>query len=523
MTAKNVKNKVEKEKLVTSSPGFGTVVVTPIFKPNSEKRKSRAERCRRDREVLKSESGLTELESKKLKATACHAQLNQFRVKVPIAMHLTLALLQLLWGLTFGTIKPFLPIWLRYKGISTVEIGLVQTVGVCGQILSPLCGVVLDYLRHPALMTMVLCLTDAALGASIWLRPDSYVQYGEKSTSFSIYAFAFFGYGILQVIPGIFDTMILDWGSRERFGTYKMFCGIGWGISSALIGYFGEGERISIMFPAMVLCCLIIALIATILTFVKGRNPPAISSGSDAAIISELKVFFSSIDKKSWFVITNMLMGGASFAGIQLYLFLWLQDLGGSNFLMGLTMVITIAGEVPCFYIYVSVLKKIGPRRILGLGSAAYIVRMLWYTLLGVGKLQSPWFVFVVELLHGLTFAWMFGSCSVYAYLISPPQIRSTAVQFLNSVYLGAGGVLGSFVGGVIYQYGGGRSLFITLSVCMIPFSAYGLFAEADQMPEEFFGGKSAPPAGANYDEYTPLLETTPTLEMYTSSGEVVG
>merc|ERR1719320_2090662 len=267
----------------------------------------------------------------------------------------------------------------------------------------------------------------------------------------------------------------------------------------------------------MVFCCLIMALIAMVLTFVKGRNPPAVCRGPEVSVMSQLRVFFSGLDRKSYFVISNFLMGGASFAGIQLYLFLWLQDLGGSNFLMGLTMVMTIIGEIPCFYVYITVLKRLGPTRILGIGSLAYIIRMIWYTLLGVGKLQSPWYVFVVEMLHGLTFAWIFGSCSVYAYLISPPQIRNTAVQFLNSVYLGAGGVLGSLVGGVIYQYGGCRSVFITLSITMMPFAAYGLFAKADHMPDEFFTGGSVSPAGANNDEYPPLLEKTPTLEMYSS------
>jgi len=290
------------------------------------------------------------------------------------------------------------------------------------------------------------------------------------------------------------------------FGKYKMFCGVGWGISSAVIGYYGEGPRISIIFPAMVFCCLIMALIAMVLTFVKGRNPPVESDEPNISVISQLGVFFQSLDKKSYFVITNFLMGGASFAGIQLYLFLWLQDLGGSNFLMGLTMVMTIIGEIPCFYVYITVLKRLGPTRILGIGSLAYIIRMIWYTLLGVGKLQSPWYVFVVEMLHGLTFAWIFGSCSVYAYLISPPEIRNTAVQFLNSVYMGAGGVLGSLAGGIIYQYCGGRAVFITLSIFMIPFAAFGLLSKKDQMPPDFFD-KSASADQVNASVTTPLLD----------------
>jgi len=158
------------------------------------------------------------------------------------------------------------------------------------------------------------------------------------------------------------------------------------------------------MFPAMVICCLMMAIIAMILTFVKGPNP-SVSREKAVSIMSQLETFFSSLEGKSYFVIANFLITGAAFAAITLYLFLWLQDLGASNFLMGLTMVFTTVGEAPCFYVYVTVLKKLGPKRILGIGSMAYIIRMLWYALLGVGKLQSPWLVFLVEFLHGLTFA----------------------------------------------------------------------------------------------------------------------
>jgi len=472
MKAKSVES-VTLEQSVCLSSGCGSVGVSPhiVTKCPSPKKRKRRAQCEGG---VTPDGGSDQWSHEKLNSTANKPdeELKQFPRKVTRGIHLTLALNQFMWGLTFGTVKPFLPIWLRYQGVSTLQIGLVQTVGVCGQMLAPVFGLVLDYLRHPALVTMVLCLGAAILGAVIWLSPQAFVKYGDTSASWGIYAFAFLSCAFLQAVIGTYDTMNLDWGDRARFGTYKMFCGLGWGISCALLGYYGVGARINIMFPAMVACCLIMALIAMILTFYKGRNPPIITCGPTISLISQLKVFFSSLDKKSCFVITNFLIAGAAFAGIQLYLFLWLQDLGGSNFLMGLTMVITIVGEVPCFYVYVSVLQKLGPKRILGVGSLAYIIRMLWYTLLGVGKLRSPWYVFVVEILHGLTFAWIFGSCSVYAYLISPLEIRNTTVQFLNAVYMGAGGVVGSLGGGVIYQYGGGRAVFMTLSIAMIPFAA---------------------------------------------------
>lgn len=497
-----VNSEVMQRSSMAFSPGHGSVVVLPVTLGSPMFRK-REKRKHTSYQRVVTSRGSVDSSNKKQRLLVNEPRKRE-RV-VPLSMHLTLALLQFLWGLTFGTIKPFLPIWLRYKGLDTVHIGLIQTVGVCGQFLSPFFGVILDYVNQRALLTTLLCLFSSGLGASIWLKPDYFVKSDESSISVAMYLFAFLAYGILQVVTGIFDTMNLDWGTRRHFGTYKMFCGIGWGISCAAVGYFGEGSKIDIIFPAMVFCSLAMSFIALVLTFVKCRNPPVIARETGEPIMSQLKLFFTGLDKQSWFVISNFLMAGASFAGIQLYLFLWIQDLGGSNFLMGLTMVITIVGEVPCFYVYVRVLQKLGPKRILGIGSAAYIIRMVWYTLLGLSWLKSPWWVFVVEMLHGLTFAWIFGSCSVYAYLISPPEIRNTAVQFLNTMYMGAGGVLGSLGCGVLYQYYGGRMVFITLSASMVPFALYGLLSKPDKMPPDFFGDSNASKEEENDDPPTPL------------------
>jgi len=81
---------------------------------------------------------------------------------------------------------------------------------------------------------------------------------------------------------------------------------------------------------------------------------------------------------------------------------------------------------------------------------------------------------------------------------------------------MGAGGIVGSLGGGVIYQYGGGRAVFITLSVSMIPFAVWGLLSKADRMPDEFFSRSAKTSvAGAEDDEYTPLLDTTEVTEIY--------
>eukprot|EP00878_Enallax_costatus_P041407 GHUV01048165.1.p1 GENE.GHUV01048165.1~~GHUV01048165.1.p1 ORF type:complete len:139 (+),score=18.04 GHUV01048165.1:44-460(+) len=113
------------------------------------------------------------------------------------------------------------------------------------------------------------------------------------------------------------------------------------------------------------------------------------------------------------------------------FLFLFLQDLGGSESLMGLTLTVTCIAEVPAFHYQPQLLKMVSVHTMLHIVMWAYVVRLGLYALLPyVGSawavlpaelLVSGWLAFVL-LLHACMF--MFVPVLISSFLLMSVPVR---------------------------------------------------------------------------------------------------
>merc|ERR1712130_613496 len=148
-------------------------------------------------------------------------------------------------------------------------------------------------------------------------------------------------------------------------------------------------------------------------------------------------------------------MGGIGTYLINAFLFLFLQDLGGSEVLMGLTLTFTVLTEIPFFFFSGTILRWFGEEWLIFSAMMAYIVRVLGYSVL-----QNPWWVLPLELLHGLTFGAMYAAGIHYSSKLLPPELSATAQGLFGGVYNGIGPLTGSIVGGWLYESAGPRRMF---------------------------------------------------------------
>ncbi|CAM9566757.1 unnamed protein product, partial [Laminaria digitata] len=131
---------------------------------------------------------------------------------------------------------------------------------------------------------------------------------------------------------------------------------------------------------------------------------------------------------------------------IDTFLFIRLQELGGSHTLLGVARLIMCLAEVPCFYISGALIRRLGARGVVALAQVAYLTRFLYYSVL-----TEPWLVLPVETLHGLTFATMWAATIEYAHGIAPVGQQASLVGLLSGLHFGLGVGLGALVGGVLY------------------------------------------------------------------------
>ncbi|PNH05854.1 Major facilitator superfamily domain-containing protein 6 [Tetrabaena socialis] len=167
------------------------------------------------------------------------------------------------------------------------------------------------------------------------------------------------------------------------------------------------------------------------------------------------------------FIWTALTMG-YGFGTIDSFLFLYLEQLGASGTLMGLTLTITCAAEVPAFQLQDRLLDRYGVTRVLDLVQAVYVLRMALYACLPL--MGNVLWVLPIELLHGVTFALGWGAGTVNCKQLAPPGLAATLQGTFQGLYFGLGYGLGSLVGGYLGSRLGWQGMFACSSAMMLCF-----------------------------------------------------
>jgi hypothetical protein len=143
-------------------------------------------------------------------------------------------------------------------------------------------------------------------------------------------------------------------------------------------------------------------------------------------------------------------------AVVDSLIFLFFEVLESSYSLMGFTVLLTVAFEIPIFQVAPQLLERFGPIGLLLLAGLGYIVRVLGYTCIPAGHMA---YVLFLEPLHGVTYA-----CSQMAAVDfvarRMPFGYEASGQGLVYLFRGMGSVLGLALGGWAEDHWGPRSMY---------------------------------------------------------------
>ena len=124
----------------------------------------------------------------------------------------------------------------------------------------------------------------------------------------------------------------------------------------------------------------------------------------------------------------------------------FVNDLHASKSLCGISVLITVLFEIPIFY-YSDYIVNFFPNHVLmGIAHVAYVIRVVGYTLI-----PNPWWLLLLEPLHGVTYACFQLSSVAIASDLATNKLQSTA-QGLRSACLNLGAAVGYVTGGYIMQ-----------------------------------------------------------------------
>ena len=120
------------------------------------------------------------------------------------------------------------------------------------------------------------------------------------------------------------------------------------------------------------------------------------------------------------------LIMGASMAVTDTFLFLWLEELGGSKFLMGLALMFTCLSEVVVFAKEAAIKRALSTEWCVALVLFCYGVRQVFYA--SLGRWSTPWVVLPVQLLHGVTFGLYWSVGNAFVHDIAPRGLNAAVM-----------------------------------------------------------------------------------------------
>ena len=349
---------------------------------------------------------------------------------------------------------PYLALYYKNIGLSGAEIGILTGLGpLISLISSPVWTGVADA-RQRHRLVMSLALGGVVLTALLIPMTQRFAILLPLIIVYSI---------VFAPIVAFADsaTMTMLGEQRALYGRIRTGGTIGWGIAAPIAGWVIQQNG-----PKWAFWLFAAGMFATLWVSQKLRfgevvvsEPPSFQRG-----------FRTLMSNRRWILfLMTMLIGGMGLATITTYLFSFMEQIGASQGLMGLSQTMATLAELPFLFFANHLLKRLQARGMLILGMGVMGARLLLYAAFPFSAA-----VLAIQLLHGLTFATLWVAGVSYAHEQAPAGLEATAQGLLGSTMMGLGGAVGNFLGGILLAALGGRQMYLIMGLAVL--AALGLF-----------------------------------------------
>ena len=283
---------------------------------------------------------------------------------------------------------------------------------------------------------------------------------------------------IMSILDGVtLEYLVMTKKEKSLYGNERMFGAISWAIVSFMLGISIDQYDTKVMYFYNI--CLLVPVLATLYWFEilkrSARNDEQIAEKSMTeagntspcsdleggvevrekltltAIIQE----YASVSTVIFLMLCTTLSIGTSIVENLLFL-MFTNTLGSSNFICGVSVVVTVVFEIPLFFYGDGMLNFFGPVKLLAISTLSYSVRVFGYTL--VPK-SANWMVLFMEPLHGVTFSCM-KMASVEYVSQNTPVGYDVSIQGLLAGLQNMGSFVGVSLGGYIEEEYGSQTLY---------------------------------------------------------------
>ncbi|HEX6594113.1 MAG TPA: MFS transporter [Bacillota bacterium] len=335
----------------------------------------------------------------------------------------------------------FLPLYLKYKGLSGTEIGWVLAIGPLASIFSqPFWGYMSD--KYKTIKRMLLILIFGLFISSIIF----FQMNGLLAILIMGGVLFFFSTPIGALSDSLAQRRAND--LNVSFGTIRTWGSVGFATSALVVGELFSVIGIQYMIWPYVSLGIIVLLVIFRLQDVKVDTEPI-----------QLKDVKKLLSNKPFMLFLLLMMfltighrANDSFIG------LYITELGGSEDLVGLAWFIGLVSEAAVFALAGTWFRTFHPLVFIIIASILYSFR--WFMYAGI---DDPNYMIALQILHGLTFGVFYTAAFDYVTRLIPKLLQSTGHLIFYSVFFGISGIIGSLMGGSLIDNLNGTALYVAI------------------------------------------------------------
>lgn len=351
----------------------------------------------------------------------------------------------------FALFISFLPIYSAKVGISGTHIGLILGMGSLISIAAqPLWGMVSDKSRTIKKVLLLLLTASILVGTLL---------YQANQVWSLVVLVALMNVFYLPTDP-LVESLNFQTAEREKvgYGSVRMFGALGYACVSLTAGYalkLWGLDSLSWIFLGVGGIALLLAL---------GLSD--VKASANKPSLHHLKDFFR--QSHTWLFFLIVLIVAIPHKMNDTFIGLYMEQLGGDVRLTGMSWFVMTITETVMFALSSRIIKQGQEARWMAVAAGLYALRFLLSSAIG-----TAYGLVALQVFQGFTFVIFYVAALQYLYRIVPDEWKSTGQTVLTSIFFGVSGIIGSSLGGWIFdEYGGallyrGMGLFALLGLAL--------------------------------------------------------
>ncbi|MGZ9582964.1 MFS transporter [Paenibacillus marinisediminis] len=342
--------------------------------------------------------------------------------------------------MTSAVIVSYMPLYFKSLGFTSVQIGLLYSLGPLISIVSNfIWGVTSDRMQTIKKVLLILLLSQIVISIVLGLA----TTYGAVIVLLA--AFNFFYYPISPLTDSL--GIVTAQAHRKSFISIRVFGSIGFACSALLFGFIlgSLGASYTIY---VVLGLGITSLILGLFISDKQASIKKMEFGGLFQILMQREVLL--------FFLCVLLLAIAHRLN-EAFLGLGLVQLGGKESIVGWAWMISSVSEIPIFFLLNAYGERFKELPLLTIAAGMYIVRLLIAALV-----QDPLWLMSTQVMHGVSFGIFYFVAIRYLNRVIPDQYRATGMAVYTVVWSSIAGLLSGTIGGPLMESYGKDAVYFT-------------------------------------------------------------